>query len=205
MITPNVRMRDLRIEDNTAPTRSSSYFVRHFNFFEIEAEGRTIKNIVLELKLKVKESFIRSCHLQPETYSFSDFRNSKSYKLQRELTLYLSQLSSWLYHESTYPPSLKKAFSKIILFQNPYRDFYFSRRIKNLKTRDDLSLTIMYNLDICSSRPSVKFRTRILEEFIQRGINTQQIDPEEMVLVENLNRKPDSWISPLKYNLETAL
>lgn len=203
MITPNVRLRDLRIEDNPAPSRSSSYFVKHFGFFGLQPEGKTIKNIVLELKIKVREAFIRNCHLQPETYSFSDFRKSKNYRLQRELMLYLSRLSSWLYQESKYPPSLKKAFSKINCFQNPYQNFRMSGRKRDLSVLDDLSLTIMYNLDICSSKPSTRFRTRVLEEFTRRGIDSSSIDPEERILIENLNStKP--VIAPLKDNLQIS-
>lgn len=204
MITPNVRLRDLRIEDNPAPSRSSSYFSKHFQFFELEPEGKTIKMIVLELKLKVREAFIRSCHLEPETYSFSNFKSSRHYRLQRELLIYLSRLSSWLYRETKYPPSLKKAFSKMTSFKNPYENFSLTARAKDLSIIDDLRLTLMYNLDICSSSPCTKFRTRILQEFLRRGMDISSVDPEEKVLIENLSRNRKSLISPLKNDLKTV-
>lgn len=205
MITPNVRLRNQRIEDNPAPSRSSSYFSRHFRCFELEPNGKTIKTLVLELKLKVREAFIRNCHLQPETYNFSEFKNSRQYRLQRELLLYLSQLSSWLYRETKFPPTLKKAFSKMTSFRNPYENFSLTTRAKDLSAIDDLRLTLMYNLDICSSSPSTKFRARILQEFFQRGMDISSVDPEERVLVENLSRNRKSLISPLKNDLKTAL
>ena len=88
-------------------------------------------------------------------------------------------------------------------FQNPYQDFQISGRKKDLSGIDDLSLTIMYNLDICSLKPSVNFRTRILDEFSRRGIDCSSVDPEERILIENLSRaKP--FIAPLKTNLQTS-
>ena len=189
MTAPKVSFRQLKMEDNPDPSLPSSYFYTHFKYFGIDRTGKTIKEIVLELKAKVTENFIRNCHFQPETYDFSEFRLTRTYKLQRDLINYLTRLSSWLYRGATIPPSLKKAFAKDNSFKNPYQNFSLaSHTSEELKRLNNLMLSVTFNLNICSGAKNDKLQQQILEEFRKRNIDISEIENTENVLIEVLVR-----------------
>lgn len=186
-------MRELKIEDSPNPSLPSSYYTRHLDFFGISPEGKSIRQIVLELKTTVTEIFVRNCHFQPDTYHFTDLRLTRTYKLHRELCLYLQQLSSWLYRDSTFPPGLKKVFAKGNSFKNPYQDFSLGNiSEKDLENLDNLMLSVAFNKDICSESPDRRFQKLVLREFKKRQLDTSTVEKTKNILIEVVqkNNKP---------------
>lgn len=194
-------MRELKMEDSPNPSLPSSYYTRHLDFFGISPEGKTIKQIVLELKTMVNEIFVRNCHFQPDTYQFSDFRLTRTYKLQRELCIYMLQLSSWLYRDSTFPPSLKKAFAKGNSFKNPYQDFSLGIAGKGFKNLNNLMLSVAFNKDICSESPSRKFQKLVLREFQKRQLDISAVEKTENVLIEVVQKNHRPVLCLLQENV----
>ncbi|GAB2777106.1 hypothetical protein GCM10010465_24760 [Actinomadura fibrosa] len=172
------------MEDTSDPVRTSSYYDRHFNYFKIQTSNKTIKQLVTELKLKVRENFVRYCHYQPENFSFSSFRHTRTYRLHRELQNYLLRLSSWLYRGKNFPPSLRKTFSRINSFQNPYLDFSLvDINMNDLSSLNNLMLTVAYNKNICGGYDD-NLKKEILQEFRARNIDTSEVEDTEDVLIE---------------------
>lgn len=185
MLSPKQKFRELRMEDQPDPTRPSSNYRRHLEFFNINPESRTIKAVVTELKIKVRESFIRKCHYLPQTYQFKDFRITRTYRLHKELLEYLAKLSSWLYRGNKIPASLKKAFSRSHTFVNPYEDFCSSQvSEEKLSLLNNLMLTVAFNQNICSGFPDQNLRTNILKEMKKRNLSISKIEKSENVLIE---------------------
>lgn len=173
------------MEDQPDPGQASSYYHRHLKFFEIQPENKTIKTVVTELKAKVRENFIRKCHYQPETYNFKDFRRTRSYRLYREYLGYLKKLSSWLYRESNLPISLKKVFSRSHTFVNPYQDFCLNKATEEeLSLLNNLMLSVVFNLNICTRFPSKELRKNVLREFKKRKVDTSEVEKSTDILVE---------------------
>lgn len=173
------------MEDQPDPGQPSSYYHRHLKFFKIEPANKTIKAVVTELKAKVRENFIRKCHYQPETYSFNDFRRTRSYRLYREYLSYLKRLSSWLYRESNLPVSLKKGFSRSHTFVNPYQDFCLNKvSEEELSLHNNLMLSVVFNLNICTRFPNEELRKNVLREFRKRKVDTSEVEKSTNVLVE---------------------
>ncbi|MGB7785780.1 MAG: hypothetical protein WBL27_06745 [Salinimicrobium sp.] len=175
----------MKMEDQPDPCQSSSFYRRHFEFFNIEPEAKTIKSLVIELKARVRESFFRRCHYQPQTYDFKDFRLTRTYRLHRELLAYLSKLSSWLYRGGTIPPSLKKAFSKGHTFVNPYEGFDLEEiSEEKIPLLNNLMLCVAYNLNICSRFTDPQLRKHISNELRNRNMDVSEIEKNKDVLIE---------------------
>lgn len=185
MLSPKVKLREFRMEDQPDPGQSSSFYRRHLEYFNIHPEGQTIRAVVIQLKARVRESFIRKCHYLPEAYDFRDFRLTRTYRLYRELITYLSKLSSWLYRGGKIPPSLKKAFSRSHTFVNPYVDFSLGEiAVEDLPQLNNLMLTVAYNLNICNRFPDENFRKSILREMKRRKIPLPELENTRDVLIE---------------------
>lgn len=185
MISQNIRIRDLKMEDQPDPGQSSCYFRRHLEFFEIQPANKTIKAIVIELKTKVREHFIRKCHFQPETYDFKDFRLTRSYRFYREYINYLKKLSSWLYRGTGLPSSLKRAFSRSHTFVNPYQDFSFDAGMEeDLSQLNNVMLCVAFNMNVCTRLPDEDLRKNLLKEFKRRNVDTGQVEKSRKRLIE---------------------
>lgn len=177
------------MEDQPDPCQSSSYYRRHLDFFEVDPEEKTIKAVVVELKTKVKEDFIRKCHYYPETYDFKTFRLTRTYKLYRELINYLTKLSSWLYRGEKIPVSLKKAFSKNHSFVNPYE--YLTPDAlaeEGLPQLNNLMLSVAYNLNVCDLFPNPQLRDSLLKEMRSRNIDVSKIGKSTDILIEVIKK-----------------
>lgn len=185
MLSPKLKIREMKIEDQPDPCQSSTFYRRHFEFFKIEPEAKTIKAVVVELKNRVRENFFRKCHYQPQTYDFKDFRLTQSYRLHRELLAYLSKLSSWLYRGSKIPPSLKKAFSRGHTFVNPYEGFSLEELSEEkLPLLNNLMLCVAFNLNICSRFTDPQLRKHLLQEMRNRNMDVSEIEKSKNVLIE---------------------
>ena len=185
MLSPKVKLRELKVEDHPDPCQPSAYYLRHLEFFGINPEEKTIKTVVIEMKTRVKESFIRKCHYLPESYDFKNFRLTRTYRLHRELTSYLLKLSSWLYRGGKFPPSLKKAFSAGNTFVNPYRKFSLDQiSQKRLSLLNNHMLCVAFNLNVCSRLPDHRLRKSILKEMRNRNLEVSEIEESRNMLVE---------------------
>ena len=176
MITPKIRMRDLKRESSSDPAYPSSHYVPHFEYLQISTAGKTIIKLVLEVRNKTTEAFIRNCHHQPDTYDFNNFRLTRSYKSYIELSGYLARLSSWLYFEAKFPPALKRAIAKKNAFLNPYRTFTLKACTpETLKGLNNQMLTVAYNRNVSEGRTSRKYTALIQKEFKKRGVDVSEL------------------------------
>lgn len=169
--------------------RSSSRFDMHFNYFGIDPSGKTIRTIVLDLKERGHEDFIRNCHLQ-NNYQFSDFRPTKSYKLLRELRNHLLQLSTWLFSESVIPVSLKKELNRSLRFKNPYTGFDPAKFEElSLQGVGHVTLSVLHNNNLAQLFPNQNLQKRLLQEFKRRRIDVSKTDFTEKIEIIKKNKK----------------
>lgn len=173
----------------TSSRASSSEYVSHFRFFGIDPSGKTIRSLVLELKEKVNEDFIRRCHFQTR-YQFNEFRLTRNYKMQRELREHLLQLSTWLFKGTAFPVSLKKELNRSLRFRNPYHGFDLRKVTgSDLENLNPVTLSVLHNSNLKQLFPDASLQKRLKAEYEKRKIETSNVDLSRKIEIIKRDRK----------------
>ena len=92
-----------------------------FDLLEINASGRTITELYLELHIRAREEFLEHCYRSKKNYNLFMFRGKVFYRRYSFLKRHLKELNYWLYRNQKYmPEDLVLAMNQIPNYKNPW-------------------------------------------------------------------------------------
>lgn len=92
-----------------------------FSLLEIDASGKTLTQLYLELHFRAREEFLEHCYRSKKNYNLFKFRTTIFYRRYSFLKRHLKELSYWLYHSEKFmPEELLKAMHLLPDYKNPW-------------------------------------------------------------------------------------
>ena len=105
-----------------------------FSLLGIDASGKTITELYLELHFRAREEFLEHCYRSKKNYNLFMFRTTIFYRRYSFLKRHLKELSYWLYRNEKYmPEELVKAMKTIPDYKNPWGVKSYPKQLKKNK------------------------------------------------------------------------